>query len=123
MKTIEPFYAEIGRRIQKLRNNKHLSQEALGLLLDPPVTRASIANIEAGKQRILAHTLVQLAEALRAELTDIIVWKRESKEPARIKRLPINEIAAEMAEKLPLRPNEIRELTAEIEKSTKEGQR
>jgi transcriptional regulator with XRE-family HTH domain len=37
------------------------------------MTRASIANIEAGKQRVLAHTLVDLASALRLTLDQLAV--------------------------------------------------
>jgi transcriptional regulator with XRE-family HTH domain len=49
----------------------------LGAALQPKVTRASIANIEAGKQRVLTHTLVQLADALGIDVVQIIP-KRES---------------------------------------------
>src|SRR5205809_1100281 len=61
---IEPFYRELGQRIRDLRTSKGLTQEGLGELLDPQVTRASIANIEVGSQRVLAHTLVQLVQHL-----------------------------------------------------------
>lgn len=69
---IEPFYEDIGRKIQALRNRSGLSQESLGSALRPRVTRASIANIEAGKQRILTHTLVQLAVALDVEVSTLL---------------------------------------------------
>jgi len=75
---IEPFYAEVGRRVRDRRNKLGLTQEELGRLLSPPTTRVSVANIEAGKQRILSHTLVQLAEALKSELTDIVPPKAEA---------------------------------------------
>lgn len=69
---IEPFYIDLGRRIQQLRTEKKLSQEALGRQLDPQVTRASIANLETGKQRILVLTLVQLARALGVTLDKLV---------------------------------------------------
>jgi transcriptional regulator with XRE-family HTH domain len=69
---IEPFYQEVGRRIQARRNRLGLSQESLGAALRPRVTRASIANIEAGKQRILTHTLVQLGVALDVEVSKLL---------------------------------------------------
>ena len=73
MKTnIEPFYVELGRRIQQIRAELGMTQEALGQLLHPPVTRASIANLEIGKQRVLAHTLVQIAKALEVSLQDLV---------------------------------------------------
>jgi transcriptional regulator with XRE-family HTH domain len=71
-KRIEPFYTELGRSIQAQRAKLGLSQESLGAALQPKVTRASIANIEAGKQRVLAHTLIQLADALGTDVSQII---------------------------------------------------
>src|SRR5689334_10692445 len=68
---LEPFYRELGRRIRELRISKGLTQEDLGGLLEPPVTRASIANIEMGTQRVLAHTLAQLAEHLGTTLQEL----------------------------------------------------
>jgi len=69
---IEPFYVSLGKRVQFFRNRKKLTQGQLGTRLDPPTTRASIANIEAGKQRVLAHTLVQIAKALEVELPELV---------------------------------------------------
>ena len=72
MSKIEPFYTSLGRNIQEMRDSLGLSQSALGQRLIPQVTRASIANIEAGKQRVLAHTLVQLASALGTNLSNLV---------------------------------------------------
>jgi transcriptional regulator with XRE-family HTH domain len=69
---IEPFYAEVGRRIRDHRNKAGMTQEDLGRLLSPPMTRVSVANFEGGHQRVLSHTLVQLAAALNVEVTDIL---------------------------------------------------
>lgn len=113
MTTVEPFYAEVGRRIQKLRNDKKLSQAALGDLLRPPVTRASIANIETGKQRILAHTLVQLAEVLETSLTDLVPPQTQTKQIA------ADTLEAEFARKLNLPPQEIKKLTAKVVRVTR----
>jgi len=71
-KQIEHLYTEIGRRIRDLRNRAGMTQEDLGRLLSPPMTRVSVANIEGGHQRVLSHTLVQLAAALNVEVTDIL---------------------------------------------------
>lgn len=57
------FYAEVGRRIRQTREERGLTQEALAELVS--LTRTSITNIEKGRQKILAHTLVALATALR----------------------------------------------------------
>lgn len=66
------FYEGFGGRIRLLRKRKELTQEQLGARLVPQVTRASIANIESGKQRVLAHTLAQLAEALDVTADDLL---------------------------------------------------
>lgn len=108
MAKVEPFYAEVGQRIQKFRNDRKLSQTALGLLLIPKVTRASIANIETGKQRILAHTLVQLADALEIPLTDIVPPQKQTPQ------IVADTLAAEFAKKLKLPPQAIKKLTAQV---------
>lgn len=69
---IEPFYTEVGRRIRDYRNKAGMTQENLGRRLSPPTTRVSVANIEGGHQRILSHTLVQLAAVFNVEVTDIL---------------------------------------------------
>jgi transcriptional regulator with XRE-family HTH domain len=74
---VEPFYTDVGRRIRDQRNKVGITQEQLGRLLSPPTTRVSVANIEGGNQRILSHTLVQLAAALNIEVTDILPQKAE----------------------------------------------
>jgi transcriptional regulator with XRE-family HTH domain len=70
--TGDPFYLEVGRRIQGLRVSKGLTQGQLGQRLNPPVTRASIANLENGRQRLLLHTFVEIAEILDCGLSDLI---------------------------------------------------
>ncbi|MGB7202173.1 MAG: helix-turn-helix transcriptional regulator [Pyrinomonadaceae bacterium] len=68
---IERFYAILGNLIQEERNKLNLSQSILGSRLEPKMTRASIANIEAGKQRVLAHTLAQLSRILQLDLNEV----------------------------------------------------
>lgn len=65
---IQRFYAVLGNTIQKERVKLDMSQAELGERLRPKMTRASIANIEGGKQRVLAHTLVQLSKILSLDL-------------------------------------------------------
>ena len=109
MKTVEPFYQEVGRRIHKRRSVQGMSQEALGQKLIPSVTRASIANIESGHQRVLAHTLVQFAEVLDVELMELIPPLRQNGQPP-----PIKKVEAELAEKLQLSKKDMKKLTARI---------
>lgn len=69
---VEPVYRRIGARIQTLRIRCGLTQAALGGLLDPPQTRASVANIESAKQRLLAHTALQIAAALNEPIGSVL---------------------------------------------------
>jgi transcriptional regulator with XRE-family HTH domain len=56
------LYARIGRSVQALRKQRGMTQAALASLVG--LTRASIVNIERGRQKFLVHTLVQMARAL-----------------------------------------------------------
>jgi transcriptional regulator with XRE-family HTH domain len=110
---IEPVYADIGRRIQGRRNKIGMTQETLGSKLKPKVTRASIANIEGGKQRILAHTLLQLAETLDVEIAELFSKDRKQITPA-------IHVEAELAKKLNLPQQKIKKLTAQLKASKRE---
>jgi DNA-binding XRE family transcriptional regulator len=68
----EPFYVEVGRRIHSLRVGMKLKQADLALKLEPPVTRASIANLENGRQRLLLHTAAQIAGILECQISDLV---------------------------------------------------
>ena len=72
MEQREAFYVSLGQKIRALRDAKKLTQQQLGQRLAPPVTRASIANIETGTQRVLAHTLVDLARALEVPPSELL---------------------------------------------------
>ncbi|MBH8567150.1 helix-turn-helix transcriptional regulator [Nostoc sp. CENA67] len=65
MPDYQRFYTQVGRRIREAREKRGLSQEALASLVS--LTRTSVTNIEKGRQKFLAHTLVDLAFALRVE--------------------------------------------------------
>ena len=68
----ERFYRTLGATIRRRREALDLTQAEVGARLSPRMTRASIANIEAGKQRVLAHTLVDMASALAMKLEDLV---------------------------------------------------
>ncbi len=59
----DAFYTEVGRRVRKARDERGLTQEALATLVS--LTRTSITNIEKGRQKLLAHTVMDLAAALK----------------------------------------------------------
>jgi DNA-binding XRE family transcriptional regulator len=62
---VEPVYAEIGTLLMCHRHERDLSQGDVGDLIG--LTRASIANIEAGRQRLMLHTVVAIAALLGME--------------------------------------------------------
>ena len=57
------FYAEVGSLIRRAREARGLTQQALASLAS--LTRVSVTNIEMGRQKIMLHTLVDFAAALK----------------------------------------------------------
>jgi len=110
---IEPFYADLGRLIRDHRKKLGISQEKLSLALTPPMTRVSIANIEAGNQRVLAHTLVALAAALKTDIVDILPKKTAVDMP-----VDSAKIAAELASKLGITETRAKKLFGEKVKTS-----
>lgn len=106
--SIEPFYTALGLRILEMRRMRGLTQEKLAAALDPPSTRASIANIESGKQRVLAHTLLQLAQALQVTVSDLLNVQAE---PIKVEG---DVVARELKSKLALPPKQLQRLGREL---------
>ena len=69
MKDHSEFYRQVGQSI-RTRRAKNLSQEALASAVG--LTRTSISNIESGRQRMLLHTLVDIADALKVEASTLL---------------------------------------------------
>ena len=72
MGSIESFYRQLGTAERRRRLERGLTQGDVAARVVPAVTRASIANLELGHQRVLAHTLVQLSEILEIPVTDLL---------------------------------------------------
>jgi transcriptional regulator with XRE-family HTH domain len=66
----ESIYRIFGRRLRELREDRGLPQQELAIMSG--LTRASIANIEGGRQRVLLHQLLKFAQALRVDLSALI---------------------------------------------------
>src|SRR5215217_1649513 len=77
MADADSLYREIGRRIREARERvpKKLSQATLAKQLK--VSRASIVNIEAGRQHAPLDLLWRIAEALKTELVTLIPRREE----------------------------------------------
>lgn len=59
------FYSEVGHRIRAARTQRKLSQAGLASVVG--LARTSISNIEKGRQKLLLHTLQDIADTLGVE--------------------------------------------------------
>ena len=66
----EAIYKRLGERLAKFREERGASQDDLATFAG--LTRASIANIEKGRQRVLLHQLYQFCEFLGTELQELL---------------------------------------------------
>jgi transcriptional regulator with XRE-family HTH domain len=71
---IDGLYAHVGRRVREVRIRESLTQSQLADAVG--LTRSSIANLEAGRQRIPLHLLVWIAEILHVKASDLLPEKR-----------------------------------------------
>jgi transcriptional regulator with XRE-family HTH domain len=73
----EALYRSIGKRLraQRLRSGQKLSQAKLAKMLG--ISRASIVNIEAGRQHAPLYLLWQIAEVLETDLASLIPRRGE----------------------------------------------
>src|SRR3984957_10827360 len=76
MADFDDLYRELGRKVRQARERQgqKLSQEALAQRLG--ISRASIVNIEAGRQHAPLHLLWQIAEVLGTDLA-LLIPRRE----------------------------------------------
>ena len=95
--------------MEDARRRRGLTQEALARRLKPPQTRASISNIEKGAQRVLAHTLVQLAAALDTTVGELLPTETTSRssEGEVVERV--------LAETLQLSKRDLKKLVAQLQ--------
>lgn len=78
---MEEIYREFGRKLSELRKQASLTQDLLGARVE--MSRTSIVNIEAGRQRVGLHLLYSLARALGVTPQDLLPdLSEESDEPA-----------------------------------------
>lgn len=69
-KQLTKFYDHIGGRIRAARAAKGITQEKLAAAMG--ISRPSLANIEAGRQRISADQLAVLADSLGIDVADLL---------------------------------------------------
>ena len=66
----EPIYKQVGGIIRALRRRADKAQDDLAR--DVGISRATLANIETGRQRILVHQLYAFARALNVKLEALL---------------------------------------------------
>lgn len=76
---ITNLYRTIGGHIAAARQERGIRQSDLAVAVG--LTRASVANIESGTQRIQIHTLIAAAQALGIDPADLITRSIEGGEP------------------------------------------
>jgi transcriptional regulator with XRE-family HTH domain len=81
------IYAHIGALIKTRRKHFRLTQEKLASQL--VISRASLANIETGRQKILVHQLYGLAAALEMSPADFLPPAAESQSVIKSTDLPL----------------------------------
>lgn len=67
---VDAFYRALGERVRRERKRAEMSQAELAQRLG--LTRASIANLEAGRQRPAAHQAATLAKVLEVPIQDLL---------------------------------------------------
>lgn len=66
----EALYRAVGQHIRRQRTLRGLTQNQLAELLS--LSRTSITNIESGRQKLLVHTLVDLAVVLEIDISELL---------------------------------------------------
>lgn len=69
------LYEIVGRRIRDTRKNAKLTQEELAERVH--LTRTSVTNIEKGRQKLLLHTLFDLAAAMKVTVAQLMPDQRD----------------------------------------------
>lgn len=75
---IELLYSALGNRVKELRINSNYSQSNFANLLE--ISRASLVNIEKGRQRPPLHLLYDIARLLEVSINDLLPRKEEVNE-------------------------------------------
>jgi DNA-binding XRE family transcriptional regulator len=80
----EDIYTDLGLRIRKAREVAKISQEILADQLG--LTRASIVNIEGGRQRPMLHTILKICQVLQTDLNHLLpdYISKEAEDPGQL---------------------------------------
>jgi transcriptional regulator with XRE-family HTH domain len=67
---IAAFYRDVGERVKEARATANLTQ--LNLSKKSGLTRSSIANLEAGRQRVQIHVIALIADTLGVDISSLL---------------------------------------------------
>lgn len=67
----ERVYRVLGERIRNERLKQNITQDELASRVG--LTRTSITNVEKGRQRLLVHTLLQIADSLGTDAGHLLI--------------------------------------------------
>ena len=67
---MESIYPQVGQKMRQLRTERCLSQKDLAQAIG--LSRTSVVNIERGRQKILLHTLYDIADVFEVPVTDLL---------------------------------------------------
>lgn len=73
---IDDFYALVGVKVRSARTNADISQELLARRVG--LTRSSIANLEAGRQRVALHLFVSICDVLEMDVCELLPKRERS---------------------------------------------
>jgi len=73
---IEDFYALVGSKVRSARLAAEISQEFLANKVG--LTRSSVANLEAGRQRIALHLFAAIAHSLNKDTCELLPERSQS---------------------------------------------
>ena len=75
----QDIYRELGRNIRRYRKGAHRTQQEVAIAIG--ISRASLANIEAGRQQVLVHHLYAIADALDLDSPTVLMQSLSDSEP------------------------------------------
>lgn len=83
-------YQEIGNRIARARKKTKLSQHDLAVRIG--LKRTSVTNIEKGRQKVMVHTLVEVARHLNISPTELLPREQSGSSADDVARLLENNV-------------------------------
>ncbi len=92
MEKEDNFYRDVGQRVRNARKKSGMTQKSLASKV--LLSRASITNLEMGRQKLMLHTLVDIASELHVPPDDLIPKPHRLLPPALnqlLKHLPQSE--------------------------------